>query len=637
MALRYNGSNQVKLMKQHAEDRVFRYGIGVVAVAIVIFVWNVFPALSSRFPFLLATIPVLLAAWYGGLGPGIVASVLSAVAVYYFWMDPRHIYGANPTDIAAVIIYLLIAVFVSYLTTARRKAEMAVSDADGRLRFALNAGNMGAWDWNLLTNELKWIGDLERMHGLRPGEFGGTMEAFVNLIYSEDRPKVNEDIQVALQSFGQFSTEFRVQWPDGSIHWVGGMGKALPGRDGKPARMIGIGLDLTESKMQQEKMRFLAEASTLLAASLDPETILRNISEMIIPELADWCRTTLLQEDGNLKTIGLCHKDPEKQVMLERLLELYPPERDDPDGPHQILKTNQSLLIKELSLEMFQKVAKNPEHLQMMLSMGAKSYICVPLRTRGRILGTIGFTSATPSWVYTESDLAFAEELAGRVALAVDNARLYQESKRAQEVLFLQLRENKVLLKEMNHRVKNNLQVISSLLRLQSRYAEPSAREFLLESQNRIQTMALIHEKLYGSENLTRINLQSYLKDLTEGMFDSYAVNRNKISLELKCEGEYLELDKAIPCGLLINEILTNSLKHAFPEDRSGHIWVRFRGDNGRFHLELGDDGIGIPEGLDVKQGKTLGLRLIRSLVTQLHGNLNLESSRGTKFTIDFK
>lgn len=443
-------------MKQHVGDHVFRYGIAVVAVGIVIFVWNFFPALSSRFPFLFATVPVLLAAWYGGVGPGIVASVLSAIAVYYFFMDPRHVYGANPTDIAAVIIYLLIAVFVSYLTTARRKAEMAASDAEGRLRFALNAGNMGAWDWNLLTNELKWIGDLERMHGLRPGEFGGTMEAFVNLIYPEDRPKVNEDIQVALQSFGQFSTEFRVQWPDGSIHWVAGRGKALPGRDGKPARMIGIGLDLTESK-------------------------------------------------------------------------------------------------------------------------------------------------------------------------------------RAQEVLFLQLRENKVLLKEMNHRVKNNLQVISSLLRLQSRYAEPSAREFLLESQNRIQTMALIHEKLYGSENLTRINLQSYLKDLTEGMFDSYAVNRNKISLELKCEGEYLDLDKAIPCGLLINEILTNSLKHAFPEDRSGHIWVRFRGDNGRFHLELGDDGIGIAEGLDVKQGKTLGLRLIRSLVTQLHGNLNLESSRGTKFTIDFK
>ncbi len=202
------------------------------------------------------------------------------------------------------------------------------------------------------------------------------------------------------------------------------------------------------------------------------------------------------------------------------------------------------------------------------------------------------------------------------------------------------LKEKEILLSEIYHRVKNNMQVIVSLLRLQSRYVkEEKYREMFKESQNRIVSMSLVHEKLYQSEDLTQIDFNEYIKDLVKGLIQSYGANRCNIALNIDVDTISLGIDLAIPCGLIINELVTNSLKHAFPEGRKGEIKIFLRStEEYKIELVVGDNGIGMSEDLDFRKTKTLGLHLITMLAeNQLHGDITLNRSEGTEFIIKFQ
>ncbi|MBA3018841.1 MAG: PAS domain S-box protein [Proteobacteria bacterium] len=200
-------------------------------------------------------------------------------------------------------------------------------------------------------------------------------------------------------------------------------------------------------------------------------------------------------------------------------------------------------------------------------------------------------------------------------------------------------KEKEVLLREIHHRVKNNMQVISSLLKLQSRsIKDKRSVEMLKESQDRIRSMALVHEKLYKSKNLTNIDFNEYIEHLVQTLFRSYAVNREKIRLKLNIERVMLKIDKAIPCGLIVNELVLNSLKHAFADGDKGEIEVSlvFINEN-EVELFVSDNGIGVPEGMDFKNSESLGLKLVNILTDQINGKLYLDQSKGTKFQIRFK
>ena len=213
------------------------------------------------------------------------------------------------------------------------------------------------------------------------------------------------------------------------------------------------------------------------------------------------------------------------------------------------------------------------------------------------------------------------------------------ERKQAEEQLKASLRDKEVLLKEIHHRVKNNLQVISSLLKLQSRYTQDrTTLDMLRESQNRVKSMALIHEKLYQSSNLASIDFAEYLGNLTNNLIYSYTVDVNAVKLEIKAENASLNIDTAIPCGLLMNELVSNALKHAFPEGRRGTIWVEFSSlAEQEFLLTVKDNGVGFPESLDWENSGSLGLRLVNSLVNQIDGTVEIDRTEGTKFQIKFK
>lgn len=214
------------------------------------------------------------------------------------------------------------------------------------------------------------------------------------------------------------------------------------------------------------------------------------------------------------------------------------------------------------------------------------------------------------------------------------------ERKKVEEEIRRSLEEKEVLLREIHHRVKNNMQVISSMLRLQSDKAEAMKDiELLRESQNRIKTMALIHEKLYKSRDLTHIDFNDYISDLVKGLFRTYGTSTDRVAIKTDGEDIQLGIDSAIPCGLIVNELVSNTLKYAFPDSRNGEIKIALHKINeDEMELLVKDNGVGIPKEVDFKTAKTLGLRLVTILVeNQLQGKIELCRNGGTEFHIRFK
>ena len=208
--------------------------------------------------------------------------------------------------------------------------------------------------------------------------------------------------------------------------------------------------------------------------------------------------------------------------------------------------------------------------------------------------------------------------------------------KLAEEAVKTSLREKEVLLKEIHHRVKNNLQIMTSLLNLQTKHlSDPGALEALRVSMNRIKTMALIHEKLYRSDNLSSIFFPVYVSDLAQELMRTYALGRG-IDLDFDIAPVSFELNTAIPLGLILNELVSNSLKHGFPGEMTGTIAIQFRTDGDYATLVVSDTGIGFPDGLDYMHTESMGMQLVVTLVEQLEGTIELGTKQGTEFRISF-
>jgi len=207
-----------------------------------------------------------------------------------------------------------------------------------------------------------------------------------------------------------------------------------------------------------------------------------------------------------------------------------------------------------------------------------------------------------------------------------------------EEKIKTSLREKEALLKEIHHRVKNNLQVVSSLLGLQSRaVTDGQTRRMFQESQNRIHSMALLHESLYQSNNLSRIDFPEYIRQLALHLFHSYGVPAERIHLRTDLDELYLNLDAAVPCGLIINELVSNSLKYAFPDGREGEVRIELHEHSeGLARLVVADNGIGLRSDIDWETARSLGLRLVRTLAEQLGAKVEVKSNTGTKVELTF-
>jgi PAS domain S-box-containing protein len=313
--------------------------------------------------------------------------------------------------------------------------------SEENLRLALVAGNMGIWEWHLATGELRWSEQLERLFGLEPGSFQGNYEAFMGLVHPDDRAIVHKEAQqVAL---GQpYDQDYRVILPDGTgtgtLRYMNGKGRLYRNAQGEPERVLGLTTDITERKKEEINRQFLVEASELLTSSLNYETVLKNLSRLVVPRLADWCSIDLAdeqQEPSRLRALILTHSDPDKEKFIYELKRAFLPQQDESNPMVQVLVTGRSTFISRIPAELIEAVSENdPALRQLLYELGLISAMYVPLIARGRSLGVLSLNTDKESGrEFTEDDLALVEELARRAALAADNARLYHEAQLARQ------------------------------------------------------------------------------------------------------------------------------------------------------------------------------------------------------------
>ncbi|PWB65036.1 MAG: hypothetical protein C3F14_05995, partial [Deltaproteobacteria bacterium] len=257
------------------------------------------------------------------------------------------------------------------------------------------------------------------------------------------------------------------------------------------------------------------------------------------------------------------------------------------------------------------------------------AFLGAPLLQDGKTIGMAGLGNREGG--YRPEDLDALEALATAIVQAL-------RRKRAEEALRDSLSEKEILLKELAHRTKNNMQVVGSLLSLQAvSTADDKLLAALSEIQDRIRAMALVHENLYRSGNFASLNLRDYLKDLMTSLLRTHPGGDGSIRMDLDLEEIFISIDAALPCGLIINELVSNSLKHAFPGGKSGAIFLTLRRAGERVELAYRDDGPGLPPDIDLSRTRTLGLKLVYNLaVKQLRGALEIRRDPAPEFVITF-
>ncbi len=256
------------------------------------------------------------------------------------------------------------------------------------------------------------------------------------------------------------------------------------------------------------------------------------------------------------------------------------------------------------------------------LDTAARSILCMPLVRQGRVVGLLHLENALATHAFTPKRVNVLTLLGAQAATSLENATL---------------EEKEALLKEVHHRVKNNLQLVTSLLNLQANRIEDKAVAALFaDSRDRVRSMALVHENLYRIGNFARVPMRAHLESVCAHLLRAYASHGGAVRLETALDDLKLDLDRAVPCGLIVNELVSNALKHAFPAGRSGvlHVSLAADGENGR--LSVRDDGVGLPDDHDPDSLDTIGLQLVDDLTSQLHGTLQYSSSTGTEFVVTF-
>jgi PAS domain S-box-containing protein len=384
---------------------------------------------------------------------------------------------------------------------------------------------------------------------------------------------------------------------NGVEFWVSTVKTPIRDNAGNISGILGIFHDITEQKRAEEVIRESEERyRTLAEASPDQIFIVGRDDTMKYANTA------------SLKLFRL----PYDQVVGTPRKNLFPPDIADAQG----------ILLK--------KVFETGERIQTeeKIQFGTQELwidtYSVPLKDkRGNVTAVLGVARD------------ITERKKAEVLLKRFNEELEQKVKARTEELDASLQEKIVLLREIHHRVKNNLQIIISLINLQMRQVDDEQlKQVMAETQNRVRAMSLVHEKLYQSESLSHIDLSDYTRFLATQLFSYYGVNSRKVALDIAIGKVMVDINTAIPLGLIINELVSNALKHAFPSDRKGTITISSRYDDTVLSLVVRDDGIGLPPDLDWKNPESLGLRLVNSLVDQLSGTIELKKEKGTTFII---
>lgn len=463
-------------------------------------------------------------------------------------------------------------------TVALVKMNEELQRRGALLRHAERLAQLGSFELDLSTGTCEWSDELYDIFGVDPATFTPSLQNFLAAVHPADRAQVQMNIEHVTESGGVCGMEVRIVRPDGDVRSVRMRGDVLC-EAGRQGLMSGCCQDITEHKAAEEaryRLANIAAFSEDAIISLRPDGVIET-----------W-------NAGATRLFGYTETEMAGQPCV--------------------------VLVDESQRERLQDIVSR---------VCAGEHVAhFEMRHRRRD-GSTFEASVTTSAIRDASGTVIG---VSKVMRDISARKLFEDQMR------VSLYEKEVLLREIHHRVKNNLQIISSLLNLQlSRQISDHARRGLVESQSRIQSMALVHQLLCQSKDLNRIDLRSYLHTLTRTLLATYHVGAAQIEVSVEGPAIHLDIDKAVPCGLIINELVANALDHAFAGRERGAISVTLsRQGPHRIAIVVADDGVGVPEHVLTDPAHTFGLRIARTLATQLGGTLELLSAAGTTLSLEF-
>ncbi len=523
------------------------------------------------------------------------------------------------------------------VTVEKRQAEQLSQANEARLQLALEAGEMGAWEWNPRSNTFLWLHGTAVMHGM-PAEETVSMpqsDYMQRHVHPDDRDAFASALARAIEEGKHHRVEYRIVWPDGSTHWIEARGQMFVDGDGDPSQMVGVSINITRRKRTEQDLKFLANASAELASLVDPQSTLDRLAFMSVPTFADWCAVDLLQEDGTLKRVAVAHADPAKVRSAYERQRRFPSDPNMTRGVWNILRTGQAEFVHEITNDLLERLIPDPGRLSMMKKLGLRSYVGVPLSVRGKTLGVIIFFTAESGRLYTAEDMSLAEDLARRAAVAIENADLYRAMRRSDQA-------KDVFLATLAHELRNPLAAIVGGLGMVTLAADDSKRveEYarLMERQAG-QLTRLVDDLMDVSRIATgKITLKKEPASLAAILNSAIETSRAYIEsgqhrLLVSLPGEPTDLS-ADPVRLsqVFSNLLTNAAKYTNP---GGEISVTLECAASEFIVRVRDTGIGIAADMlknvfkifiqvthPVERdqgGMGIGLSLVEGLV-KLHG-----------------
>ncbi|MGL4377461.1 MAG: PAS domain-containing sensor histidine kinase, partial [Microcoleaceae cyanobacterium] len=523
--------------------------------------------------------------------------------------------------------------------TKRKQGEDALRESEQRFRMLADTAPV-----------LIWMSDIDKSFSFFNETWlkftGRSLEAEINNgwlegIHPDDVAEFLETYLSAFEARQAFSLEYRLRRFDREYRWILDTGVPRFTGNNEFVGYIGSCMDITERKegeitlqQQIERERVTVAIAQRIRESLELEEIL-NTTVAEVQQLLATDRTLVLRflPDGTSRVIAEAVAPGWPSILHGIFSSL----------PHKIHSRylrggTYAICDREKQKTLFSLV-------DLMVELEVEAKLVVPIIQKDTLWGLLIAHQCTQKrqWDHWEIDLL--EQLGTQLGIAIQQSELYKqlqielnERKQAEDNLKKSLREKEILLKEVHHRVKNNLHVVSSLLQLQSEtIADAQIAKMFEESENRIHSMALIHEKLYRSQNLAQINFGEYLEDLVTNLFESYNVSNERIQLELETEPIFVNIETATPCGLIVNELVSNSLKHAFPQEKTGIIQVCcYQNEEKRIYLKIKDNGIGFPQNRDFRNTNSMGFQVVCTLIRQLKGCIEIDRTGGTTFDLNF-
>lgn len=553
--------------------------------------------------------------------------------------------------------------------SARVEAEEALLHSEHRLRTALDAGRMGAWEWILDEGKVRWSETLERLHGLEPGEFAGTFEAYEKDIHPDDRERVFQMIGRSIEG-EDHHLAYRIVRPDGAIRWLEAHGRLIRGDDGKPQRLVGVCMDVTEKHRADDAARFLIEASDVLASSLDYDVTLSNVARLAVPTLADYCIIDLLEPDteAGIRRVATAHADPGMDLLLAGVRE-FPPVLESDGIVARALRTGEPQIASPLTDVVLEaSAAGRIMHQNLLRELRPSSVLCAPLTVRGSMLGTIILAYSDSGRAYVPEDIPLATELARRAALAVNGAHLLRatvlaraSAERAAAEATAANRAKSDFLAVMSHELRTPLNAIGGYAELLALGIHGPVTNEQAEDLERIKRsqrhlLSMINDLLnyakleaghvmYQIEAVPVQGVMAGLEPLVAPQFASkgvrYSFHPTPAGLVARADAEKLR-------QILVN-LLSNAVKFTPPD---GTVEVTVAEADSGICFSVSDTGIGIPDTkMDVifepfvqlsrdlthnLDGTGLGLAISRDLARAMGGDLNARSEvgRGSVFTL---